>query len=371
MANDALCATALPASDKATATPGWPTATPRLASLLGQPLAIGNKIAPNRLWLAPLAGLGHTPFRELVTSYGVRPLLFTGMCSARAVPTENPARSAVFSWREEELPHLVCQLFGADPTDMAEAARRVEAEGFFGVDINMGCSVSALVKRGCGADLLRDTERALRMVDAMRKAVSIPLFVKFRTGWTPDPQPAAALAKQFEAAGVDCLVFHPRVAPDRRTHPARRDHIRVISEAVSIPVMGNGDVFGPDDAEAMLNATGCAGVSIGRIGVARPWVFASWMGQLDDDPARNPDLWRETPLRMLALLERHIAEPTRVVKMFRKFILYYAANFSFGNTLYGRCMRGESVEQLRSDLHEVFGALPQVAARPGMLLFTM
>ncbi|MGJ3521789.1 tRNA dihydrouridine synthase [Nitratidesulfovibrio sp. D1] len=362
-----------------------------LAARLRQPLTVGGRTVPGRLWLAPMAGLGHAAFREVVEGYGGCGLLFTGMCNARAVPTERPEKSEAFSWREGEPPRLVCQLFGAEPEHMAEGARRVQAEGFFGVDLNMGCSVSAIVKRGCGADLLRDPERAVRMVAAVRRAVDIPVFVKFRTGWSPDPQPAVDLARRFEDAGADCLVFHPRVAPDRRTQPPRRAHIGLVRAAVSIPVMGNGDVFTPEDCAGLLDDTGCDGVSLGRIAVARPWVFAAWTGVLtgalaggpDDDPARNPAPWREAPLALLdALARRH--GPARAVRMFGKFLVYITANYTYGNGLRGRLLRvmGQTtappalddpggLRALQDALRAELDPLPAVLRRPSALLFGM
>jgi len=369
-----------PGTSPAVSPPGHDTP---LAARLRAPLTVGGRTVPGRLWLAPMAGLGHAAFREVVEGYGGCGLLFTGMCNARAVPTERPDKSEAFSWREGEPPRLVCQLFGAEPELMADAARRVQAEGFFGVDLNMGCSVSAIVKRGCGADLLRDPARAVRMVAEVRRAVDIPVFVKFRTGWSPDPQPAVDLARRFEDAGADCLVFHPRVAPDRRTQPPRRAHIGLVKAAVSIPVMGNGDVFTPEDCASLLDDTGCDGVSLGRIAVARPWVFAAWTGAVDDDPDRNPGPWCEAPLALLdALARRH--GPVRAVRMFGKFLVYLTANYTYGNALRGRLLRvmGQppaslgaddpgGLRALREALRAELDPLPAVLRRPSALLFGM
>ncbi len=161
-----------------------PTHLPKLADQLGTPITIGGKSIPNRLWLAPMAGLTHTAFRQVLAHYGSCGLAFTEMCSARAVPTENPRISPVFSWHEWELPSLVCQIVGAEPEEMVIAAERVEREGFFGVDINMGCSARGMIKREAGAALLKTPDKAVAIVEAVRKAVSIPVFVKFRTGWS-------------------------------------------------------------------------------------------------------------------------------------------------------------------------------------------
>ncbi len=349
---------------------GWNAdLTPGLVARLRRPVQVGARTAPGSLWLAPLAGVGHVAFREVIDNLGGCGLLFTGMCNARAVPTENPARSNAFTWRAEELERCVCQLFGADPSEMAEAARRVEAEGFFGVDINMGCSVAAIVRRGCGADLLRDEERAVRMVESVRRAVDCPVLVKFRTGWSPDPQGAVALARRFEDAGADALVFHPRVAPDRRTRPPLRHHIRLVKEAVAIPVLGNGEVFTPGDAASMLETTGCDGISLGRIALGRPWVFAAWTGLVDDNPASNPDLWRDIPLALLDALERRHADRKYAARLFKKFLLYFIANFTYGNSLRGPMLKGDDPADLRTALVDTLATLPAITRRPSALMF--
>jgi len=118
-----------------------------IKKFINTPLAIGNRVIPGRLVLAPMAGLTHVAFRELLDSYGGCGLMFTEMCSAKALPQENRYISPVFKWRDEELSHLVCQIFGSDADVMVAAAKRVEKEGFFGVDLNFGCSVAAICKK--------------------------------------------------------------------------------------------------------------------------------------------------------------------------------------------------------------------------------
>ncbi len=337
-----------------------------IAESVNRPLTIGGRTVENRLFLAPMAGLGHVAYRQILAAFGGCGLVFTGMCNARAVPTENPAKSAVFRWRAEELPTLVCQIFGACPEDMARAARRIEAEGFFGVDLNMGCSVASIVKQGAGADLLRDPERAVRMVDAVRRAVSIPVLVKLRTGWSPDPVPALELTRRMQDAGVDALVFHPRIAPDRRSHRPRKEHIGLVCKALDVPVFGNGDIFDDVDCMAMLQDTGCAGISVGRLAIARPWIFAQWSKGFMPVTTTYSSL----PLHMLDALETHYP-PSIALKLYKKFIMYYAASFTFGAKLFGRLIRGDTIRQMRRNAQEQLEPLPEVGARPNLHLFRM
>lgn len=341
-----------------------------LAALLTRPLVLRGRSVANRLWLAPMAGLGHVAFREVLAHYGGCGLAFTEMCSARAVPTENPRVSPVFRWREAELGTLVCQIAGADPAELARAARRVEAEGFFGVDINMGCSVSGIVKKGAGAALLRDHDAALAALDAVRGAVSIPVFVKFRTGWSPEVEPAVALARRMESAGADCLIFHPRVAPDKRTRPPLRDHIRAVAVAVSIPVFGNGDVITPEDCLDMLRATGCAGVSVGRMAIARPWLFAEWTGGEMPAEVLAGDGFRDYALRLADALDRHF-DPIRALKRFKLFTIYFAANFTFGHSLQSRFLAAKSMDAVREAASTQLVPGLRLVRRPNMNLFNI
>lgn len=347
----------------------WPTLPSEAQARFAAPLHIGNKIAKGRLWLAPMAGLGHTPLRSLIDDFGGCGLLFTGMCNARAVPTEKRMPYSAFSWRDEELEHCVMQLFGGETDFMADAARRIEDEGFFGVDINMGCSVTAITRKGYGAELLRQPDQAVAIVTAVRKAVDFPVFVKFRTGWNPDPSTAVTLAKRFEDAGADALVFHPRVAPDRRTRPPFRSHIKLVKDAVSIPVIGNGDVLTASNALSMMESTGCDGISIGRLAVSRPWSFAAWTGLLNEDPSANPDLWRSTPEKMLDAIIRSGGDTHYMARQYGRFMLYYIANFVYGARLRGALSTGFDLDLLRSSTRETLATLPLVASAPSAAMF--
>lgn len=338
--------------------------TEQLFRLLKQPVTIQNKKITPCIVLAPMAGLGHIAFRKLVAQFGGFGLLFTGMCSARAVPSENPDISHVFSWAEKELPTLVCQLFGPDPESMSLAARRVEAEGFFGVDLNFGCSVAAICKKGCGAALLKDPKQCTRIVSAVRKAVSIPLFVKFRTGWNNDARFAADMAKRFEDAGADALTFHPRVAPDRRSRPPQWQIIRQVQDAVDIPVFGNGNLFRPDDGIRMFYQTGCKGLSVGRMAVARPWLFDQW-----SNAGRYDNSIFQTAARRYIQILSDCFDPFFALKYFKKWLPYYCANFQFGHQILKRLASSKSMAGALQNLDAVFESEPAILSVPNQNLF--
>lgn len=333
--------------------------------MISVPLKVGSAVVPSRLALAPMAGLGHVAMREVIAGFGGYGFMVTEMCNARAVPQENRLLSPVFRWRDGEAGSLVCQIFGGEPGEMASAARRIEAEGLLGVDINMGCSVAAICKKGYGAALLKDPQRAVAIVRAVRDAVRCPVMVKFRSGWENSPDLAVDLARRFEDAGADLLTFHPRVAPDRRSRPPRWEHIRAVAGAVSIPVFGNGNVFCAADCARMLGDTGCAGVSIGRMAIARPWIFAELAGTFTPDE----DVYLRTALAVIEAIWRHY-EPTRAIKMYKKYAPYLAANFVFGHSLWPALVRGETREDMADNAVRVLGPRPRVASTPNAFLFT-
>ncbi len=335
-----------------------------LAELLNRPLAIRGRRVDRRLFLAPLSNVGNVAFRRLVASFGGYGLLFSEMCGAKSALRDGVRAPNLFTWREEELPRLVCQLFGATPDEMASAAGRVEEKGFFGVDVNFGCSVQAVCRYNSGAAILKDPPLAGRIVAAIRAAVDCPLLVKFRTGWKDDPAAAVDMARRFEDAGADALTFHPRVAPDRRSRRPKWEYIGLVKEAVSIPVFGNGDVFDAEDCLKMLRTTGCDGVSLGRLAIANPWVFAEWT----DGFCPGPNTHRDCVLKLTDLLEQYF-DPTIALRRFRKFASYFQANFLFGHTFYSRLRAADTMDEAKAELRHFFETSPQTVKRPNISLF--
>lgn len=333
------------------------------ADFLNRPIQVGRVVISKRLLLAPLSKLGNVAFRELVSSFGGFGLLFSEMTGSRSVASGGGPAYSGFMWRKEELPYLVCQLYGDEPEVMARAAERVAAEGFMGVDVNFGCSVAAVCKHNCGAALLRDPARAGKIVSAIRKAVSLPLFVKFRTGWEDDVAGAVDMARRFVGEGADALTFHPRVAPDRRTRQPKWAYIGKVKSAVSVPVFGNGNVFDIKDCERMVSETGCDGVAIGRLAVTRPWTFAQWTdGFLPDD-----SVYRLCALRLIDLLLEHFDAVT-AMRRYYKFAAYFAANFKFGHTFFSMVHKAKTIDALKAAVSNFFETAPEIAARPNITM---
>jgi tRNA-dihydrouridine synthase B len=240
-----------------------------------QPLRIGDILIDPPLTLAPMAGQTNHAFRVLCRETGDCGLVCTELISSHALQFKSSRKRTLqmFDWRESESPFAV-QLFGSDPRIMAEAARLVVDHGADIVDINMGCWVPKIAKGGAGAALLKDVCSAAAVVEAVVAAVDVPVTVKIRSGWEPQNPTAIPFARAAEQAGVRAIAVHARFARQGFTGSADWDFIRRVKETVrDTPVIGNGDVFGAQDAITMLRQTGCDGVMIGRGALGNPWIF--------------------------------------------------------------------------------------------------
>lgn len=333
----------------------------KLGSLLNRPLPIGGRTIPNRLVLAPMTYLGHVAFRHLLEELGYHGLMFSEMCSAARLPQENRRISGYFRWRDEEADRLIVQIVGADPEKMAVAAQRIESEGFFGVDINLGCSVKGICRFGQGAALLKEADTAIGIVRRVRRAVRCPVTVKFRIGWQDDSRNPVEMARRLEDAGVDALTFHPRIAPDRRNRPPRWEYIARVKQAVSIPVFGNGNVFDADDCFKMLTTTDCDGISLGRLAIARPWIFAQWLKGVHPPET----IWRDAALRLCRLLPDHF-DNMRALRRYKRYAAYLSANFAFGNHLFNCIQKAADIDAVEAVLVDFFDSDPLLLKRPNL-----
>ena len=220
-----------------------------------------------------MAELTNAPFRRLVAEIGGCDVFYTEMINSRIASTQ-PLDRDPFCQRIPRGRSLVAQIVGNDPDKMALSASLLEERGFSGIDINMGCSRRALVRRGWGAALPESPKVARKVVEAVRAKVSVPLTVKLRSGLKGHDLPRLLrFARMLEDLGVDGLVLHPRAGSEGFKREARWSEIAELVSSLSIPVVGNGDVTTPVEAFAMAEETGCAGVMIGRAALVRPWIF--------------------------------------------------------------------------------------------------
>lgn len=231
--------------------------------------------------MAPLAGITDLPLRRIVKKAGAG-LVCSEMISANGLVYQSGKTARMTASCADDKP-LSVQLFGADPAIMAQAAGMVEETGADILDINFGCSVRKVVKTGSGAALMRTPDVTAKVLTAVRKAISIPLTIKIRTGWSSDGTQALEIAKIAEDLGVDAIAVHPRTASQGFRGHSEWPLIKKVREAVSIPVIGNGDIVTAADALKMFEETHCHGVMIGRAAIGNPWIFGQIEALLNNE----------------------------------------------------------------------------------------
>ena len=279
----------------------------------------------SRFLLSPLAGYTNLPFRRVVREIGGLGLATTDLVNARGLLAGSPRSMELIATCPEDKP-LAVQIFGSEPSVMAEAAVFLEARGVHSVDINMGCPVDHVVKGGAGAGLMCRTNETLGLVERVVNAVRIPVTVKMRLGWDRDQITAPDFARAFEDLGVAAVAIHGRTRAQGFSGAVDRQGIRAVVEAVrSMPIIGNGDVRSIPDAARMLDETGCQGVSIGRGALANPWIFSQLVAW-EQTGAYPPTGNFEDRLQLLLKQFQHLVEQLGIeqaIRFFRKMGHWY------------------------------------------------
>lgn len=235
-------------------------------------LVIGNVVLENPVVLAPMAGVTDLPFRQLCKEQGCG-LMYTEMVSAKAILYKNRNTAPLMEVGDVEGP-VALQLFGSDPKIVSEMAAQVEDGLYAFIDINMGCPVPKVVNNGEGSALMREPKQVEKILTALVKKVKKPVTVKIRKGFDEAHVNAVEIAKIAESCGVAAVAVHGRTREQFYSGKADWDVIRQVKEAVSIPVLGNGDIFTPQDAKKMLEQTGCDGLMVARGAKGNPWIFS-------------------------------------------------------------------------------------------------
>lgn len=334
-------------------------------------VTFGSITLPHGLALAPLAGVSDRAFRRVCRACGAD-FTVSEMVSAKALcyeqrkkdPKVRSVSGQLASVMGDELPMAV-QIFGSEPDFMAEAARMIEANEYIGrvsevppsaIDINMGCPVRKVTGNGEGSALLKDPKLIGEIVSAVARAVKIPVTVKIRAGWDKDSVNAPEVARIVEASGASLLTVHARTREQMYEPGVDRSVITAVKQAVSIPVLGNGDIYTAADALSMMAETGCDGVMIARGAMGNPWIFSEIRAALEGGDFTLPPASERFEVALAQVREMIAEKGERVgVAEAKKHLAWYCHGMEGAAAARGRLMQAESYDELAAILREMGG----------------
>ena len=311
-------------------------------------MKIGNLELENNVFLAPMAGVTDLPFRLLCKEMGCG-LVYSEMVSAKGILYDNKNTTELLEIDPKERPVAV-QLFGSDPEILGAMAKKIEQYPIDIIDVNMGCPAPKIVKNGEGSCLMKTPELVGKIVKSLVESQSKPVTIKFRKGFDDDHVNAVEIAKVAEANGASAVAVHGRTREQYYSGKADWDIIKQVKEAVNIPVIGNGDIFTPQDAKNLLEHTGCDAIMVGRGAQGNPWIFKRILhylntGELLPEPTAEERV--EKALRHAQMLIDYKGEYIGVREM-RKHMAWYMKGMPGAAELRGKLNYAENRTELES-----------------------
>ena len=316
-------------------------------------LQIGNVTLENNLILAPMAGVSDLPFRLLCREQGAG-LVCMEMVSAKAILYKNRNTEELLTIDPKEHP-VSLQLFGSDPDIISEIAKQIEERSFDILDLNMGCPVPKVVNNGDGSALMKNPRLAGEIIEKTARAIKKPLTVKIRKGFDDAHVNAVELAHIAQESGAAAVAVHGRTREQYYAGHADWDIIRQVKEAVSIPVIGNGDIRTPEDVAAMAEQTGCDGYMIARGAEGNPWIFRQILHYFETgEHLARPDFSEVTEMLLRhAKLQIDCKGDYTGIREIRKHAAWYTAGYRNSSKLRGRINEVENYGQLEALFREV------------------